>query len=228
MSQNQFRSPIQFQPPPTNNPQMRPNPSRSGCNIWVWYRTRGVVQQFVIGLFLVFLVGGVWTTLAFSVYLSSTSMDKGIPPPTPIQSTPAQSPTPRLSPPTPTLQQVVQNSGKYDCCLADGAANVGDLEATETSDGTVQVLAKVGDLPWPANAVDVGKALIFQYMAAVWTSRYHPQSVVVTIIYQGSLSGAIQATMTQDTANVIDWSKANPFGCWGVYDSTSISPSLTA
>lgn len=122
------------------------------------------------------------------------------------------------------IQQTVENSGKYDCCGVD--INVNDLEATETSVGMIFVLAKVINLAPPQNAVNVGQALIFQYMAGVWTSSYQTKSVTVTVMFQGDPTGVITATLSQETEKGTQWDNSDPYGYWNVYDSTTISPSI--
>lgn len=223
---NQFRAPGQFDPPPYYQYPPQINPRRKQQSILKWYRSRPLIVRVAILFGLVCYLTIVIPLGAAMLYVAATSAPSGS---TYQSSQPGKTTVPDTPTPTstPTLQQVVQNSGQYDCCLADGAANVSDLEATETSDGSVLVLARVVNLSWPANPVDVGKVLIFQYMAAVWTSSYHPQSVTVTVMYQGTHAGVMRAELTQETEQGTDWSKTNPFDYWNVYDATDISPSLS-
>lgn len=132
------------------------------------------------------------------------------------------SPTPV---PTPTIQQVVDNSWQYNCCgLNNDLASVEAAYDPSTGQASVYVVATA----FMQSPVDVGKAFIYQYEAAIWESSYKPVSVIVTVVYQGSPTGAISATVLQETATSIDWKSSNPYDAWNVYDTTNISSSLNS
>ena len=102
---------------------------------------------------------------------------------------------------TPTIQQVVDNSWQYNCCgLLNDLVSVEAAYDPSTGQASVYVVATAF---WQS-PIDVGKAFIYQYEAAIWKSGYRPESVIVTVVYQGNPTGAITATVLQDTASGID------------------------
>jgi hypothetical protein len=195
-------------------------------------RIEGMNKKFVACGCLSIIV--LFIAIAVIISLSDgTDTTDATPAPTPTieTTTPAQVqayPTYILPTPTPTIQEVVDNSDQYDCCIADDS--VQEVEAaydSSTGEASVYVIVSTS---WPQSPVDVGKALIYQYEASIWTSPYHPSSVTVVIHFTDP-TGAMDATVSQETASTMQWQTSdsgsgNPWDYWSDYDTTDISPSL--